>query len=113
MGRTATGQQRPCIGATRLPAPKYTVYCVDSCPARAHRYGVVALSLSECFPSNLRRQRRLAKLTQEKLAHRAGLHRNVVGLLERGEQSPTLRTIDRLAEALGIPPRDLLSEIAD
>jgi hypothetical protein len=27
--------------------------------------------------------------------------------------SPTLRAVDRLAEALGILPRDLLSEIAD
>jgi len=74
---------------------------------------VVALSLSECFPSNLRSQRRLAKLTQEKLAHAAGLNRNVVGMLERGEMSPTLRTVDRLAEALGISPHDLLSDPAD
>jgi transcriptional regulator with XRE-family HTH domain len=55
----------------------------------------------------------LAKLTQANLVHRAGLHRNVVGLLERGEMSPALRTVDRLAEALDIPLHDLLREIAD
>jgi transcriptional regulator with XRE-family HTH domain len=71
---------------------------------------VTVRTLSDSFPSNLRRCRQQAALTQEKLAHLAGFHRNVVGLLERGEMSPTLRTVDRLAQALGVPPLDLLRE---
>lgn len=66
--------------------------------------------LSESFPVNLRRYRHRAKLTQEKLAHLAGFHRNVVGLLERGEMSPTLRTVDRLAQALDVSPLDLVRD---
>jgi transcriptional regulator with XRE-family HTH domain len=71
---------------------------------------VAAETLSDTFPPNLRRLRREANLTQEKLAHRAGFHRNVVGLLERGEMSPTIRTVDKLAQALGVAPLDLLQQ---
>ena len=70
-------------------------------------------TLSDSFPLNLRRHRQHADLTQEKLAHLAGFHRYVVGLLERGERSPTLRTVDRLAQALSVPPLDLLRDPAE
>ena len=70
-------------------------------------------TLSDSFKANLRRHRQQADLTQEKLAHLAGFHRNVVGLLERGEMSPTLRTVDRLAAALDMPPLDLVREPDD
>jgi hypothetical protein len=48
-----------------------------------------------------------------KLPHRAGLHRIVVRLLECGAMSPALRTMERLEEALGVPPHDLLREPAN
>jgi len=43
-------------------------------------------------------------MTQEELAHRAGLNRNYVGLLERAANSPTLDTIERLAAELAVDP---------
>jgi len=46
------------------------------------------------------------------LAFRAGVMRSYVGGLERGEKSPMLRTLDKLAEALGVSPLDLLREPA-
>ena len=67
-----------------------------------------ALRVSDTFPPNLLRVRRRAGLSQEELAFRAGVTRNYVGGLERGEKSPTLRTLDKLAEALGVSPLDLL-----
>ena len=67
-----------------------------------------ALRVSDTFPPNLLRVRRQAGLSQEQLAFRAGVTRNYVGGLERGEKSPTLRTLDKLAEALGVSPLDLL-----
>ncbi|WP_255209747.1 helix-turn-helix domain-containing protein [Sphingobium xenophagum] len=38
------------------------------------------------------------------MAHRAGINRNYVGLLERAANSPTLDTIERLAEELAVDP---------
>ena len=78
--------------------------------ASAHRLRVGALRVSGSFPPNLLRFRRDAGLSQEQLAFRAGVTRNFVGGLERGEQSPTLRTLDKLAETLGVSPLDLLRD---
>lgn len=46
-------------------------------------------------------------LTQEKLAELANLNKNSVGAIERGESSPTIETLDRLAKALNIPLHEL------
>lgn len=43
-------------------------------------------------------------LTQEELAHRAGFDRNYVGNLERRQNSPTVDTLERLAEVLQVKP---------
>jgi transcriptional regulator with XRE-family HTH domain len=39
-------------------------------------------------------------LTQEQLAERANLHYSYIGQVERGEKTPSLRTLKRLAEAM-------------
>ena len=39
-------------------------------------------------------------MSQEELAHRAGLHPTYVGGIERGERNPALINIGRLARAL-------------
>lgn len=54
----------------------------------------------------LRALREGAGLSQETLALRAGLHRTYVGLVERGERHPTLLTVTRLLDALGVTWRD-------
>lgn len=62
------------------------------------------MRLREIFGTNLRRLRHASGLSQEELAHRAGLNRNYVGLLERAANSPTLDTIERLAAELAVDP---------
>jgi transcriptional regulator with XRE-family HTH domain len=47
-------------------------------------------------------------LSQDELAHRAGLHRTYIGAIERNERNITLRTLARLAAALRCRPVDLL-----
>ncbi len=54
------------------------------------------------------RQRR--GLSQQALADRAGLSRNFVAQIERGESSPTVATLARLAAALGTTVGELLGE---
>lgn len=39
-------------------------------------------------------------LTQEELAYSAGISRSSMGLIERGENSPTIETIKLIADAL-------------
>lgn len=60
------------------------------------------------FGGRVRELRKAKGLSQEELGERADLHRNFVGMLERGERNPTLVTLFRLADGLGVPPADLI-----
>jgi DNA-binding XRE family transcriptional regulator len=53
-------------------------------------------------------RRRLGGVSQEALAHSAGLNRCTVYLLENGKRTPTLTTIVALAHALEIDPAKLV-----
>jgi transcriptional regulator with XRE-family HTH domain len=66
--------------------------------------------ISVAFAKVLRREREAKSLTQETLAHRAGLHRTYVGLIERGLRKPTVEVGHALAEALGTHLSDLIRE---
>jgi len=46
--------------------------------------------------------------TQEELAVKLYMHKNYVGLIERGERNPTIRTLYKIAKALKINASDLL-----
>lgn len=58
---------------------------------------------------NLRRIRTGRGVTQEELAEQIEKHRTWVGGIERGERNLSLRTIERLADALGVDAFALLS----
>jgi len=66
------------------------------------------ISLRKSFATNLRRERLSLGLSQEDLAHMAGLHRTYVGLVERGECNISIDNIERLARALGVEATELM-----
>lgn len=49
-------------------------------------------------------------LTHENLADKANIHRTTVGLLERGERTPSVEIAANIANALGYPLSELLSK---
>jgi transcriptional regulator with XRE-family HTH domain len=71
------------------------------------------LSVEAVFGKTLRRLRAEAQLTQEEVGLRATMHLSAVARLEAGQRSPNLRTIVRLADALGVPPAALMADLGE
>ncbi len=69
-------------------------------PYAGHDAGV--RDLRPALGGRIRELRRGLKLSQEALADRAGLHWTYVSDLERGQQTPTVDVVNRLARALGV-----------
>jgi transcriptional regulator with XRE-family HTH domain len=46
-------------------------------------------------------------LTQEALSLETGVHRNYIGGMERGERSPSVEVVVKLADALGVTLAEL------
>lgn len=66
---------------------------------------------AEVFGATVRRLREERKpLTQEQLAHAAGLTTNYLSDIERGVKVPSLTTILQIAHALDLPAADLLRD---
>lgn len=65
------------------------------------------------FGAVLLRRRHELGLSQEKLAGAAGVHRNTLSLLERGEYAPSLDVLLRVARGLGTTGAVLVSEVED
>ena len=67
------------------------------------------MNLQESFVKNLKALRAKKKLSQDRLAHAAGVSTSFCSMLERGQREPSLGTIEALARALGVPARALLA----
>jgi transcriptional regulator with XRE-family HTH domain len=65
----------------------------------------------DVFAANLRRIREELGLSQERLAHRADLHMSHVAKIERSEREPGVRTVFKLARALGVSASKLFDGI--
>ena len=61
------------------------------------------------FGQHIRYLRRLRSLTQEEVAHRAGVHVTYLSGIERGVRNPSLKNIRAIAEALGVPMWELFA----
>ncbi|OFQ23021.1 transcriptional regulator [Actinomyces sp. HMSC062G12] len=57
---------------------------------------------------NIRSYRQRRGLSQEAFAEVLGVHRTYMGGLERGERNLTLRSLERIAEQMGVEVEELM-----
>jgi DNA-binding XRE family transcriptional regulator len=65
-------------------------------------------TLSRAFGVAVRRLRAERGVSQEQMALNAGIDRSYFGHIERGEYSPTLETVERVAKAFDVSPSELI-----
>jgi transcriptional regulator with XRE-family HTH domain len=58
----------------------------------------------------VRRLREAKGLSQGALAADAGIYQELISRIENGAANPELDTLDRIADALGVKPRELFDE---
>ncbi len=62
----------------------------------------------EMNTAKLRQLRRKAALSQQELAERSGMTQETISRLERGHHAARGRTVRKLADALGVEPKELI-----
>lgn len=67
------------------------------------------MSIRLLFAKNLKKYRLLKMISQEELAELSGLHRTYVSSVERGIKNISIDNMEKLANALGVDIRELLT----
>jgi transcriptional regulator with XRE-family HTH domain len=67
-------------------------------------------NILEVFGINVQKYRKNRRISQEKLAEIAGVHRTYIGMIERAEKNITLRNMEKIAKALDVEIKDLLEK---
>jgi transcriptional regulator with XRE-family HTH domain len=67
--------------------------------------------IRQVLATNMRRLRLERQLSQEALAETAGIHRNYLGGVERGERNLGIDNLEKIAKALRVPVSTLLEDI--
>ena len=81
--------------------------CVDLQVASLHVGGMEG-DLQRRLGQHLRSYRQARELSQEAFADVLGVHRTYMGGIERGERNLTLKSLERIADRLGVDPLELL-----
>lgn len=63
------------------------------------------------FGTKVKNLRIAQGLTQQQLADKSGLHKNYIGMVERGERNPSLKNIETIAMALGVSISQLMDSL--
>ncbi len=61
------------------------------------------------FGKRLKELRLEGNLTQEQFADLSGLHKNYIGMVERGERNPSLKNIAIIAKTLKVSISELMN----
>ena len=70
-------------------------------------------SLAYKLGVRIRTLRKAAGLTQEQLAEVADVSVNFIGYVERGQRAPSIKTLEQIAQALNVRPKDLFEFLED
>lgn len=62
----------------------------------------------EKFGEKVQKIRKAQGISQEKLAFMLSMHRTYIGMVERGERNPTIRTLYKITKALKVKSNELL-----
>ena len=62
----------------------------------------------EFIGKKIKEYRKINKFTQETLGEKAGFHYSYIGQVERGEKEPSLKALNKIADALGVGVDKLL-----
>ncbi len=62
----------------------------------------------EKFGEKMQKTRKTQGISQEELASMLSMHRTYIGMIERGERNPTIRTLYKISKALKVKSSDLL-----
>ena len=60
------------------------------------------------FGNRIRELRKAKKMTQQQFADLSDLHKNYIGMIERGERNPSLINIQNIATAFEMSISDLM-----
>lgn len=60
------------------------------------------------FGDRMQKVRKAQQISQEELASKLSMHRTYIGMIERGERNPTIRTLYKIAKALQVNSSELL-----
>jgi len=71
------------------------------------------MGIQAVFAENMKKYRKEAKLTQEKLAEICGTDHRYIGQIETGVRCPSLEYVERIATALKIAPYRLFYNETD
>ena len=71
---------------------------------------MATIDLKTLLGMAIKTRRTALGISQEELAHRAGLHRTYVSDLERGARNPSIESIEKLAQALQISISELFEK---
>lgn len=57
----------------------------------------------------IREKREARHLTQVELAEKAGVDRNYIGMVERGERNPSYLSLQKIAKGLGLTVNEMIN----
>ncbi|KNF08598.1 putative transcriptional regulator [Gottschalkia purinilytica] len=69
------------------------------------------MELSQALAIVLKNNRHICKLSQEELAHRCGLDRTYISLLERGKRKPTINSLFAISKHLNLKLSEFIDQI--